>query len=58
VDGVIPVLKNSRIIVTDIYEYISNSIKTKLSILFRQTPQTGKGPMDMILFDIAWQATP
>lgn len=54
-DGAIPVLKNSRILVTDIYDYIRSSIKTELGILFRQTPQTGKGPMDMILFDSTWE---
>jgi len=54
-DGVIPVLKNSRILVTDIYNYISKSLKDRFGIFFNQTPQTGKGPMDMILFDSTWE---
>jgi hypothetical protein len=54
-EGAIPVLKNSKIQVTDIYNYIRDSIKDKLNILFRQTPQTGKGPMDLILFDSTWK---
>ena len=53
--GAIPVQKNSSILVTDLYDFISDSIKTELGILFRQTPQTGKGPMDMILFDSTWE---
>ena len=54
-DGAIPVLKNSRIVVTDIYNYVSKSLKDRFGIFFNQTPQTGKGPMDMILFDSTWE---
>jgi len=57
-NGTIPVLKNSKIQVTDIYNYIRDGIKDKLKILFRQTPQTGKGPMDMVLFDTTWKTSP
>jgi hypothetical protein len=57
-NGVIPVLKNSKILVTDIYNYVSKSLKDRFGLFFNQTPQTGKGPMDMVLFDTTWKTTP
>lgn len=54
-NGVIPVLKNSKMLVTDIYNYVSESLKDRFGIFFNQTPQTGAGPMDMILFDSTWE---
>lgn len=56
-DGSIPVLKDSRILVTDIHDYLSKSLKARFGLFFNQTPQTGKGPMDMVLFDSTWEYT-
>ncbi len=53
-DELVPTLRGSRIVATDIFSYIVNKLKTKHFLYTLQNPQTGKGPKDLVLFDKNW----
>lgn len=50
----IPAFFEGKLTVGNIYRYVSDSFRFTENWISLQTPQTGKGPLDMILFSDRW----